>query len=185
MNYRNYKSLAVCGLVIMLSACGLFSKDKVKLDGERIAVLKESATLAPDFEPNEIKIKLPKPYTNTKWTQEGGNSQHLMGHLQSGSKLKKFWDAGFGQGNSKRDYLLASPIVAYQVVFTIDAEAKVRAFRLDSGDEIWDRRLKPLNKEEKNVSMKGAGIAEFDKKIYATTGFGSVFALDMQIITFV
>lgn len=180
MNYRNYKSLAVCGLVIMLSACGLFSKDKVKLDGERIAVLKESATLAPDFEPNEIKIKLPKPYTNTKWTQEGGNSQHLMGHLQSGSKLKKFWDAGFGQGNSKRDYLLASPIVAYQVVFTIDAEAKVRAFRLDSGDEIWDRRLKPLNKEEKNVSMKGAGIAEFDKKIYATTGFGSVFALDMQ-----
>lgn len=27
--------------------------------------------------------------------------------------------------------------------------------------------------------MKGAGLAEFNKKIYATTGFGGVFCLDM------
>lgn len=180
MNYNTYKRAAVCGLMIMLSACGLFSKDKIKLDGERVAVLKESSNLAPDFELGEVKIKLPKPYTNSKWTQEGGNSEHLMGHLQSGSKLKKFWNSNFGEGNSKRDYLLASPVIAYQVVFTIDADAKVKAFRLDNGDEIWSRRLKPLNRDEKSVSMKGAGLAEFNRKIYATTGFGSVFALDMK-----
>ena len=91
MNFRNYKRLAVCGLAIALSACGLFSKDKVQLDGERIAVLRESAMLAPDFKANEIKIKLPKPYANAKWSQAGGNSIHMMGHLQAGSKLKKFW----------------------------------------------------------------------------------------------
>lgn len=28
--------------------------------------------------------------------------------------------------------------------------------------------------------MKGAGLAEYNKKIYATTGFGGVFALDMM-----
>lgn len=180
MNYITYKRAAVCVLMIMLSACGLFSKDKIKLDGERIAVLKESSNLAPDFEPGQIKIKLPKPYTNSKWTQEGGNSEHMMGHLQSGSKLKKYWDSNFGEGNSKRDYLLASPVIAYKVVFTIDADAEVRAFRLDDGKEIWSRRLKPLNRDEKSVSMKGAGLAEYNKKIYATTGFGTVFALDMQ-----
>lgn len=180
MKYKTYQRTALCGLVMLLSACGMFSKDKVQLDGERVAVLKESKMLAPDVEPNQLKITLPKPYLNSKWSQEGGNSQHLMGHLQADSKLKKLWDSGFGEGNSKRDYLLAAPVIAYQVVFTIDADAKVRAFRLDDGDGIWAKRVKPLNKDEKTVSMKGAGLAEFDKKIYATTGFGGVFALDMK-----
>lgn len=180
MNYKGYRKLAVCGLVLMLSACGFFSKDRVQIDGERISVLKESPSLLPDYEPGAIQIRLPKPYTNASWSQEGGNSTHKMGHLLSGSKLKKFWDSGFGEGNSKRDYLLASPIIAYQVVFTIDADAEVRAFRLDDGDEIWSKRLKPLNREEKGVSMKGAGLAEYNHKIFATTGFGSVFALDMK-----
>lgn len=179
MKLNNYKRVAIGCLVLALSACGMFSKDKPKLDGERISVLKESATLAPDDASNQIKITLPQPYSNTRWTQDGGNSTHMMGHLQTGDKLKKAWDSSFGAGNSKRDYLLAEPVVAYQVVFTIDAEAKVKAFRLDDGDEIWSRRLKPLNKSENSISMKGAGVAEFNKKIYATTGFGGVFALDM------
>lgn len=180
MKYKNYQRIALCGLIMLLSACGLFSKDKVQLDGERVAVLKESKMLAPDVEPNQLKITLPKPYANSKWTQEGGNAQHLMGHLKADSKLKKLWDSGFGEGNSKRDYLLAAPVMAYGVVFTIDADAKVKAFRLDSGDEIWSKRVKPLNRDEKTVSMKGAGLAEFDKKIFVTTGFGGVFALDMK-----
>lgn len=180
MKYKAYQRTVLCGLIMLLSACGMFSKDKVHLDGERIAVLKESKMLTPDVEPNQLKITLPKPYINSKWTQEGGNSRHLMGHLQADSKLKKLWDSGFGEGNSKRDYLLAAPIIAYGVVFTIDADAKVKAFRLDGGDEIWSKRVKPLNKDEKTVSMKGAGLAEFDKKIIATTGFGGVFALDMK-----
>lgn len=180
MKSKNYQRGALLAVVALLSACGMFGKDKLQLDGERIAVLKESKMLAPDYEPNQIKISLPKPYTNKEWSQEGGNSQHVMGHLLADSKLNKMWSSGFGEGNSKRDYLLAAPVVAYQVVFTIDADAKVRAFRLDDGDEIWAKRVKPLNKDERSVSMKGAGLAHFDKKIYATTGFGSVFALDMK-----
>lgn len=180
MNRKNYQRGVLLAVIAMLSACGMFGKDKIQLDGERVAVLKESKMLVPDFEPNQIKITLPKPYTNKQWTQEGGNSAHIMGHLKADSKLKKMWDSGFGEGNSKRDYLLAAPVIAHQVVFTIDADAKVRAFRLDDGDEIWSKRVKPLNKDERSVSMKGAGLAYFDKKIYATTGFGSVFALDMK-----
>lgn len=36
-----------------------------------------------------------------------------------------------------------------------------------------------MNKDDNSVAMKGAGLAEFNKKIYATTGFGGVFCLDM------
>lgn len=180
MKRKNYQRSVLLAVVAMLSACGMFGKDKIQLDGERVAVLKESKMLVPDFEPNQIKITLPKPSANKQWSQEGGNSRHVMGHLKADSKLKKMWDSGFGKGNSKRDYLLAAPVIAHQVVFTIDADAKVRAFRLDDGDEIWSKRVKPLKKDERSVSMKGAGLAYFDKKIYATTGFGSVFALEMK-----
>ena len=175
----NIKKICLFSSLLMISACSIFGSDKEHLDGERLAVLRESSAISPDFAQNEIKITLPKPMVNSRWYQNGGNNEHNMQHLKTNDSLKKFWENSFGKGNSKRDYLLASPIIAYNAVFTIDSEAKVKAFRLDDGKEIWSKRVKPLNREDKSSSMKGAGVAEFAKKIIATTGFGGVFALDM------
>lgn len=174
------KKLVIGNLVLLLGACSFFGKDKLVIDGERIDVMREDTSLAPDYQASEVKIKLPAPYKNTGWSQKGGNSQHLMGHLEADGKLKEFWDSGFGEGSSKRDFLIAEPVIAYQVAFTIDANGVVSAFRLDDGKEIWSHRLKPANKDDKSVAMKGAGVAQYNKKIYATTGFGGTFCLDMM-----
>lgn len=174
-----YRQALTLGLAMLLTGCGLFGKDKLEIDGERINVIKETADLAPDYALGEVKIKLPAPYTNNQWSQSGGNAMHLMGHLEADSKLKEIWDSNFGEGSSKRDFLIASPIIAYKVVFAIDADGIVSAYRLDDGRKIWKKRLKALNKDDNSVAMKGAGLAEFNKKIYATTGFGGVFCLDM------
>lgn len=173
------KKATLATAVLLLASCGLFSKDKIKLDGDRISVLDTEVKLRPDYREGEVRIMLPRPVRNTSWTQSGGNSQHLMKHLETGNKLQGFWDTGFGAGNSHRDYLIAEPVIAYKVVFAIDADAIVSAYRLDSGKQIWKQRLKPLIREDKSIAIKGAGIAEYDRKIYATTGFGGVFALDM------
>ena len=173
------KNMVCAGLIMVLAACGLFSDEKIKLEGERLSVLSSSAKLQPDYPKGKVKIKLPEPQTNVRWSQEGGNSEHLMGHLATRAKLKKYWDVDFGSGSSKRDMLIAKPIVAHRVVFAIDSDAIVTARRLDSGEQIWKKRLKPKNKDDKTTSLKGAGLAYFGKKIYATTGFGGVFALDM------
>ena len=178
---NNFYNKILLGLIIIaISGCGLFGKEPLDIKGKRISVLKETVNLTPDYEPGEVKIKLPAPYTNTKWSQNGGNSQHLMGHLESGSSLDERWDASLGEGNSKRNFLIATPIVAYNVVFAIDADGIVTATRLKDGKRIWKKRLKPTIKEDGYVSIKGAGVAEYNKKIYATTGFGAVFALDMK-----
>ena len=179
MRRKNYKLFMLFGITALLSGCGLFGKEPLDIDGERINVIREDANLVPDYEPGEIKIKLPAPYTNPKWSQNGGNSMHLMGHLDADKKLREKWDTSFGEGSSKRDFLIASPIISNKVVFTIDADAVVSAFRLDDGEEIWSKKLKPQNDEAEGVSIKGAGIAAYDKKIFATTGFGGVFCLDM------
>lgn len=164
---------------LLLASCAMFSEDKLVLDGERISVLNTETRLHPDYPEGEYKVVLPRPHINKSWSQSGGNSVHRMEHLQTESKLTRFWESNFGDGNSKRDYLIATPIVAYKVVFAIDADATVSAYRLDDGERIWKRRLKPLIKDDKSTSLKGAGLAEYKRKIYATTGFGGVFALDM------
>lgn len=180
MPYKFYK-LAVLGAVALgMSGCGLFGKEPLDIDGERISVMREDSSLTPDYAPGELKLRLPRPYNNPRWSQNGGNAQHLMGHLEAGAKLKELWDSNFGSGTSKRDILIAAPVISNEAVFTIDAEAVVSAFRLDNGKRIWKKRLKPGNKEEKSSSLKGAGIAVYNQKVYATTGFGDVFCLNMR-----
>ena len=179
MHCKYYRSVAACAIVLLVSGCGLFGKKPLDIDGERIDVIREYTSLAPDYATGEVKIKLPAPYVNNKWTQNGDNSMHLIGHLEAKTKLKKLWSKSFGKGSSKRDYLIASPIAAYGAVFAVDAEGIVTARRQDNGKQIWKKRLKSRNKEERGIALKGAGLAEFNKKIYATTGFGSVFCLNM------
>lgn len=179
MKVFKFKTLLVVGVAAGLCGCSLFSEKKISLEGERISVLDGTTSLQPDYQSGQIKIVLPAPFMNPVWSQSGGNSAHLMGHLVSSSKLKETWDSSFGEGSSKRDFLIAAPVAAHKVVFAIDAEGIVSAFRLDDGRKIWKSRLKPLVKDDISTSLKGAGLAVFDKKVYATTGFGGVFALDM------
>lgn len=179
MNLKTLKSVVLMSSVLAMTACSLFSEEKIPLEGDRISVLAGKTSLQPDFRPNEIKIVLPAPVLNTNWSQSGGNSIHMMQHLVTPVKLKENWDSSFGDGDSKRDFMIAAPVAANKVVFAIDANAIVSAFRLDNGKKIWKRRLKPLIKDDISTSIKGAGIAVFDKKVFATTGFGGVFALDM------
>lgn len=180
MNALIQQKFFLCFLIALLSGCGLWGKTPLNIDGERITVIGSNSFLAPDYTQGQIKIKLPAPHKNIKWAQNGGNSLHLMGHIKASEKLEEFWSESIGKGNSKRNQLIASPIIAYGVVFAVDTEGVVTARRIDDGKQIWKRRLKPQNKEEKKSSLKGAGLAEFNKKIYATTGFGDVFCLDMM-----
>ena len=179
MQFLKFRSLLPVTIFALLCGCSMVEEEKITLDGERISVLEGRTALQPDYAPGEVKIVLPAPYVNTAWSQSGGNATHMMGHLSSDSKLKELWESGFGEGSSKRDFLIAAPVSAHKAVFTIDADGIVSAFRLDDGRKIWKRRLKPLIKDDISTSLKGAGLAVFDKKVYATTGFGTVFALDM------
>ena len=180
MLYRFSKGLVYGTLMIILSACTLFQEEKVLPEGKRISALGTKAKLSPDLNKKEVRIRLPLPHKNSKWSQNGGNALHNMSHLKSAPRLEKYWSANFGEGGSKRDFLIASPVIAHRVVFAIDAEAVVSARRLDNGQKIWHKRLKPVNKDDKGIALKGAGIAYGNQRIYATTGFGSVFALEMK-----
>lgn len=175
------KNLKTCVLMLAcfsLAGCGLFAKDKVSVEGDRIAFLDGESLLQPDFKPGSVKIQLPTPVANPSWSQNGGNSLHNIGHLESADVLQELWDIGFGEGSSKRDILLASPVVFDKTIYTIDAKATVTAFRIDDGEELWEHEIEPSTEGDSDASMKGAGLAVDANQVYVTTGFGSVLALN-------
>ncbi len=180
MSIKTVKKITLSLVCLSLAGCGMFSEDKIILDGDRISVLDGETILQADFLPNQVKIELPEAATNISWEQSGGNAMHDMEHPNSGDMITQAWSANFGEGGSKRDFIIAAPIVKHKVAFTIDADATVRAFRMDNGENIWESKLKPFNKSDRSAAMKGAGLAANNKVIYATTGFGAVAALDMM-----
>ncbi len=173
------KTLTIGLCCLSAAGCGMFSDDHLVIEGDRISVLEGESILQPDFEPGSVRISLPAPATNIAWEQNGGNALHVMEHPESADVIQEIWSSSFGEGSSRRDFLIASPIIKHKVAFAIDADAVVSAYRMDNGERIWESRLKPLNKSDMSSSLKGAGLAANGKKVFATTGFGAVFALDM------
>ena len=131
-----YQKTFICLLALATAGCSLFKSDKPVAEGERIAVLTNETVVKPDVSMSDVKIALPRPHKNTEWTQNGGTPSHLVGHLESDNQLRGFWQSSFGTGSSKRDFLISTPVISHKVVFTIDAEGKVSAKRLDSGETI-------------------------------------------------
>ncbi len=189
----------------MLSGCGVVDVDswfsggtKSKLKGERVSVMTAADdTLKADDSLNEAKVSLPAPYVNEAWPAPGGYPSNAMYHLQASGPLKQIWQADAGKGSDRDSRLTAPPIVAGSRVYVLDAATKVYAFDARSGNEIWTAALAPkgegrtfLNSatlgmfgENRNIDPTkgfGGGVAFDDGKVFVTTGFGSIVALNAQ-----
>ena len=112
-------------VAVLLGGCGMFGKDPLNIDGERVSVIRENKNLQPEYVSGQIKIKLPRAKTNTAWSQSGNNSEHLGGHLKAGGNLDEIWEISFGEGSSKRQVLISAPVAKDGVVFAMDAEGVV------------------------------------------------------------
>ncbi len=176
MILRKNTAVAVA-LLLLMTGCG---KEKLVLDGKRIPVLDSQEVITSDYMKGDVKISLPSPQPAYRWVQSGGNAKHNMGHISSNDELQEVWSEKFGNGNSKRDYLIASPVVADGTVFAIDANAVVSAYSQKDGMPLWKKRLKPQIRDDKEISLKGSGLAYDNGKLFATTGFGGVFAFNPQ-----
>ena len=163
--------------VMALSSCSIFSSDKELPKGERLSVLNRSGVA------DIIHGKIPESSIipaklNYEWVQNGVNEMHTGGNLSINDEVSQVWSAEFGKGSSKRNLLLASPIVSGGKVFTQDVNGTVSAFDLERGRKLWKQKLKPQTLNENDNGLNGAGLTADSEAVYALGGFGSVFALD-------
>lgn len=159
-----------------LAACT--DENKVKLPGERISVLLFDPTLKPDPSLAGEPVALTRPYVNSAWPQVGGGPTHTMQHVALGDVPKQVWSSDIGEGSGDARRLLASPVAADGMVFTLDSLADARAFRITDGHRIWDRELKPAG--EDGGGTMGGGLAYDGGKLFITTGFADVIAVDAK-----
>ena len=174
------KLFVFCVVPILLSSCGLGfigeKQKKVKVEGERKAIIAKQIKLAPDDSLNEIIIQLPAPKLNANWPQRGGIATHALKHVQLGDAPQRVWQSKIGEGSSASIALTAAPIVFNGLVITLDTTGKVRAFALKTGELRWEKILK-LNE---NAGIFGGGLGSGQNKLYISLGSGELIALDIQ-----
>lgn len=170
--------LVLSALPVLLGGCGdtWFGKNAPPpLPGKRISVLAFDRTLEPDPKLADLAVRLPRPFLNRDWPQAGGYPNHAMHHLAADGPLRRIWRADIGEGSDSSSELLSAPVIARGTVYTIDARSEVRAFNAANGKRRWHRRLKPSHEDD---NFGGGGVAYAGGRLFATTGFAQVIALD-------
>lgn len=166
-------------------------EDDAPPEEERISILALEYTLEADPRFAGVPIELPPAYKNVSWPQPGGEADHTLHHLSGDVGLKSAWKADIGVGASRRSRLTSPPIVADGKVFVLDTESKVSAFSLENGRRLWRADLTPKVKEKFRIREVidrpkarqigfGGGVAFDGGKVFVTSGFGFVAALNAE-----
>ena len=164
--------------VLLVSACEsswLGGREDPPLPGERISILSLEQRLDPDPGLSGMVVRLPKPYVNKAWPQQGGYPSHAMHHLALGDSLVQLWRTEVGEGSGKTKRIINPPVVAEGMLLVYDAEANVAAFDALNGKRLWRVNLTP---EHEEVGTLGGGLAYDEGRLFATTGYGEVVAID-------
>jgi outer membrane protein assembly factor BamB len=167
----------------ILSGCGVFGgggdgPKGTPTVGERIPVLSGEAGVEVDPELADVPVVLPAPAENADWAQSGGTASKSVGHVALGTALSPAWSVSIGQGSSTNARLGASPVVGGGRIYTMDAQAVVRAIDPQTGNTVWQRQL--TSPQASDRTLFGGGVSFDNGRVYAVNGAGDAAALDAQ-----
>lgn len=174
MTFELSRRAALFSAAAALAAC---TTPKPKILGVQIPVLPEAQGLiASDDAP---AVSLPAAAPAAAWPQLLAGPDHAPGNIAGPTGFSQSWRAKTGMPGGYRQPLIASPVAADGMVFTMDADAAVSAFSLASGERQWRRPTRPKHVSVVNI---GGGIG-YDAStgqgiIYASTGYSELLALD-------
>ena len=173
------RALIALTALTLLSGCGVFGgsdRRDTPTVGTRIPVLATEANIEVDPTLAGVPVAVPAPSLNPNWPQPGGNPAKSMGHVALGNTLQQAWSVSIGSGSSQRARLAAEPVVADGRVYTIDTNARVRAFSTENGGLIWERQVRGQNSPSE--ALFGGGVSFDGGRVYATNGAGDAAAID-------
>jgi outer membrane protein assembly factor BamB len=144
------------------------------LPGERISI-REAVGGAEESAPQSLPIALPAMQANAEWAQRGGNARHVAPHAAMGATPQLLWAATIGAGSSRKNRVSAAPVVADGRIFAMDAGALVSAVST-SGAVLWSVDL--AAGFDRGGGVSGGGLAAADGRLYVSTLYGEIVALD-------
>lgn len=179
MNWRAMRFGVFAAAAILLTGCEtiddvLGNRDGPRLPGTRISVLLANSAKRADPGLSDLAVKLPRPFANSEWPQQGGYANHAMHHLALGDAPRAVWSADVGAGSDDDAPILSGPVTSNGIVYTMDADAVIAAHTASDGRLIWRANIEPLEEDDGNW---GGGLAVDQGLVFAATGFAQVVAL--------
>jgi outer membrane protein assembly factor BamB len=178
------KKLLFLPLLMTLNACSFLDslvteKKEAPLAGERMTILRDSGTLATDPALAGTTVSLPVAVENDQWTQRGGTPSNFAPNLfalsSDAGELTVRSEGKAGDGKEWTLPLSASPVVAEDKVYAMDARNMISAHKRDNLAEVlWQHRMSV----SENDRFEGGGMVLMDKKLIAVSAQGQVEAID-------
>ena len=166
-------------MLALLAGC---SEPDVILPGKRLDLRADlndpdapSAAEAARRSNRAAPISLGVARARADWPQTGGGATHDAGHAALSAAPRPVFSVSVGQGDDRRHRITATPVVDGGRVFTVDSRAGVVAHST-GGRALWARDLTPPGDAPDDAS--GAGLAAGGGRLYVSTGFGELVALD-------
>lgn len=167
---------ALIGALTLLAAC---AEQDIVLQGKRESVdsvLTGAEQLATEaFENRSEPVALPARVANTNWLQRAGTPATRVENAALLANPSLIWSVNIGAGDDRKARITADPVVADGRVFALDSSARVTA-ATTAGSVVWTRDLTPPGDNPGDAS--GGGLAYGGGKLFVSTGFGMLTALD-------
>lgn len=157
---------ATCALALLVGC----SEPDIILPGERFDIRPGDNTTN-----RAVPISLPGQRANADWTERSGNAQNRIVHPALGTSLTQRFAVPIGEGDSRRARITADPVVAGGVIYTLDARAQVTATATNGGN-VWTSDV--ARPSDNRADASGGGLAVSGGRVFVTTGFGELTALD-------
>lgn len=175
-------ALSACSTVSRVgSALNPFDNDApaetAPQDG-RVSILAFEQQLTPDPTLQQRPIVVPPMVRLTEWTQPGGTADNSPPPSAGSAVLERAWRASLGEGSTGRAQVAAPPVIADGNLYFLDASHRLHAVRASDGGRLWSENLRPVAGRDRVA--RGGGVAAGGGRVFVTTGFGFVAALDAQ-----
>ena len=155
---------------------------KAEKDG-RIAVLGVDNEIVIDEAAKALTVTIPEATNLTNWHLTGGNVTNDLQNLSGDGKIGFLWTRKIGSTATAANGIIAPPIIDGNIIYTIDGNFSVHANDIASGKNIWSRHfVKPGKKGwlSRSSQAMGGGLAFNNGKLFLTSGFGEILALDAK-----
>ncbi len=190
---KTHHWILVAAVSSLLMACG-GEADEDKFDGERISVLSFETNLRQDPRLSDAPVRIIPPFRNAAWANPGGFANHAAYHLELDG-LGEGFKVEMVSGNESLTRLKAPPIIAAGKAFAMGTELDVVAVDAKNGDKLWTTSVRAQYSEPNHsltrffgVGAKpapvrdgfGGGVAYAAGRVFVTTGFGELLALNAE-----
>ncbi|MFT3997579.1 MAG: PQQ-binding-like beta-propeller repeat protein [Asticcacaulis sp.] len=167
--------LSACSSIGKLNPMKKEEPQETAAQGERISIVAFEQKVQPSERLAGKDFYLPSPQPVADWPFASGPTAPVE-NAAAGEQFKVAWSKSVGVGTSTKSQIAASPVSDGKLIYTLDGEARVRAFDVNTGAESWSRDLNPDIRRDKDSF--GGGLAVTGGKLYVTSGFRLAAALD-------